>query len=312
MSAADDDFTTALEEGLSQQEEALETPPVDPPKDDPVQEDGGKDDTEPKDPKKEEPPKETPPAPTDDKKPEEGAKPPETPETPPETPQPLTKDDVTSIIRDIQTNERTTGKELETTTKEVLDAYYPDGLSNTLVDEKSGKELRTPADVVEASGGTMSTEEAAQWLLNEQFKLDQQVAQIKNQAKEIAETIVNFKRDSMLVLQKYEPLFKWQPSLQKKAFDLMMKQVKIDEKRGVILQAPDVMDLYDTYLEPYQQAYVFANNQSPTNPTPPTTPPPPKPTAEDRMDISGDGGPAPVDDPNDFAQQVTKELAKGM
>ena len=116
MSAADDDFTKALEEGLSQQEEALETPPVDPPKDDPVQEDGGKDDTEPKDPKKEEPPKETPPAPTDDKKPEEGAKPPETPETPPETPQPLTKDDVTSIIRDIQTNERTTGKELETTT----------------------------------------------------------------------------------------------------------------------------------------------------------------------------------------------------
>ena len=57
MSAADDDFTKALEEGLSQQEEALETPPVDPPKDDPVQEDGGKDDTEPKDPKKEEPPK---------------------------------------------------------------------------------------------------------------------------------------------------------------------------------------------------------------------------------------------------------------
>ena len=303
MSDTDDDFSKAINEDFADSN-IPEVKPVDPPKEDP------------KDDKKEEPPKETPvvatsPASPEDKKPEEGAKPPETPETPPETPQPLTKDDVTSIIRDLQVNERTSGKELETTTQEVLEAYYPEGLSNTLVDEKSGKELRTPADVVEASGGTMSTEEAAQWLMNEQFKLDQQVASIKNQAKEIAETTVNFKRDSMLVLQKYEPLFKWQPTLQKKAFDLMMKQVKVDEKRGVILSAPDVMDLYDTYLEPYQQAYVFANNQSPTTPTAPTTPPQPKPTAEDRMDISGDGGPAPVDDPNDFAQQVTKELAKG-
>lgn len=307
MSDTDDDFSKALEEGLSQQEDVLSSTPAEPSKE------------APKDDKKEETPKEapaegTPPAPSDDKKPEEGAQPPKAPEAPPApeepvAPQPLTKDDVTSIIRDIQMSERTSGKELDTTTQEVLEAYYPEGLSNTLVDEKSGRELRTPADVVEASGGTMSTEEAAQWLMNEQFKLDQQVANIKNQAKEIAETTVNFKRDSMAVLQKYEPLFKWQPSLQKKAFDLMMKQVKVDEQRGVILSAPDVMDLYDTYLEPYQQAYVFANNQSPTNPVPNPNEPP-KPTAEDRMDISGDGGPAPVDDPNDFAQQVSKELSK--
>ena len=304
MSDTDDDFSKAINEDFGG-DNTPEVKPIDPPKEDL------------KDDKKEETPKETPaegtpPTLPSDKKPEEGAEPPKAPETPeePATPQPLTKDDVTSIIRDLQVNERTSGKELETTTQEVLEAYYPEGLSNTLVDEKSGRELRTPADVVEASGGSMSTEEAAQWLMNEQFKLDQQVASIKNQAKEIAETTINFKRDSMTVLQKYEPLFKWQPSLQKKAFDLMMKQVKVDKDRGVILSAPDVMDLYDTYLEPYQQAYVFANNQSPTNPTPNPNEPP-KPTAEDRMDISGDGGPAPVDDPNDFAQQVTKELAKG-
>jgi len=244
MSDTDDDFSKAISEDFGS-DNTPEVKPVDPPKEDP------------KDDKKEEPTKETPvvttpPAPSDDKKPEEGAEPPKTPETPPtpedkqETPQPLTKDDVTSIIRDLQTSERTSGKELETTTQEVLEAYYPEGLSNTLVDEKSGRELRTPADVVEASGGSMSTEEAAQWLMNEQFKLDQQVANIKNQAKEIAETTVNFKRDSMTVLQKYDPLFKWQPALQKKAFDLMMKQVTVDEQRGVVLSAPDVIDLYDT------------------------------------------------------------------
>jgi hypothetical protein len=34
-----------------------------------------------------------------------------------------------------------------------------------------------------------------------------------------------------------------------------MKQVKADKEKGVILSAPDVMEHYDDYLEPYQQAY---------------------------------------------------------
>lgn len=307
MSDTEDEFTKAFE-GFGEDDTPV-TPPVEPPKDDskPVE--------EPK--KDEEPVKKTEEIipPTDAPKEEEGVKPPETPETPPapaEAPQPLTKDDVTAIITNLRNDERNSGKELETTAKEVLDAYYPDGLSNTLIDEASGKELRSPQDVVDASGGQMSTEEAAQWLINEQFKLDNQVAKIKSDAQQIAETTVNFKRDSMAVLQKYEPLFKAYPQLQKKVYDKLMKQVKVDEKHGVILSAPDVMEHYDDYLEPYQQAYEFSNNGPATNPTAPVTPPAPTPTAEDRMDISGDGGQAPVDDPNDFAQQVSKELAKGI
>lgn len=252
--------------------------------------------------------------PTDpEEKPGDGK--PTEPVTPPpatEAPAPLTKDDVSSVIRDVLNNERMSSKELETASKEVLEAYYPDGLSNVLVDEATGKELRTPQDVVDvvaATGGEISVEKAAQWLINEQAKLEQQVGEIRNQAQTIAETTVNFKRDSVAVLQKYEPLFKAYPVLQKKAFDLMMKQVKVDKDKGVILQAPDVMDLYDTYLEPYQLAYEHSTQQSATNPTPNPNEPP-KPSAEDRMDEGGDGGQSPVDDPNDFAQQVTKELAK--
>lgn len=292
---------------------AAEPPKADPPK---PAEEPKKDEQPgtPQDPNKKEEP-ETPP--TDPaKKPEEGAKPPETPETPPapEEPKPLTKDDLTSIIRNVQLEERNSGVALENTTKEVLEAYYPEGLSNVLIDQKSGKELRTPQDVVEVTNGKMSAEQAAQWLMNEQFKLDQSVAKIKEDAKTVAETTINFKRDSMAVLQKYEPLFKQYPHLQGKAFNLMMKQVKADEQKGVILQAPDVMELYDTYLEPYQQAYEYANKQSATNPVPPANPaaPPATPGAEDRLDESGDGGGSPVDDPNDFAQQVGKELAKGI
>ena len=291
------------------------TPPVTPPPAaaEPPKADPPKPTEEPK--KDDEPaktPEETPPASaTDEKKPEEDPKPPETPEAPAPTEpsQPLTKDDVSQVVSDLLSTERNSSKELENTTQEVLEAYYPEGLSNTLVDERSGKELRTPQDVVDASGGEMSTEQAAQWLMNEQFKLDKQVAEIKDNAKQIAETTVNFKRDSMTVLQKYEPLFKAYPQLQTKVFNKLMEQVKVDKERNVILSAPDVMGHYDFYLEPYQQAFEYSTKESATNPTPDTTPEPPKPTAEDRMDVTGDGGPAPVNDPNDFAQQVTKELA---
>lgn len=314
----DDAFAAALEVTGGDPPQA--TPPADPPKTDDSTppatppttqvEEPKKDEQPPADPKKEEGA-----APTGDApKKEEGAEPPKAPETPPtpEEPKPLTRDDITSVIQNIRTEERDAVKAVETATNEVLEAYYPEGLSNVLVDQSTGKELRTPQDVVDATNGQMSLEQAANWLMNEQYKLDTEIAQIKTNAKQIAETTVSFKRDSVAAIQKYEPLFKWQPHLQKKAFDLLMKQVKADTEKGVILQAPDVMDLYDTYLEPYQKAYEFANQQPATNPTPPA-PEPPKPTAEDRLDDGGDGGASSdVDDPNDFAQQVSKELAKGI
>jgi hypothetical protein len=308
MSDTEDDFTKAFEgfgeDDKQTPEKTPETPSEEKPKEEPETPEVPKEDAS--------VPKEDTPPPADDKKKEEDAKPPETPETPPttEAPQPLTKDEVTAIITNLRNEERSSGKELETTTQEVLEAYYPEGLSNTLVDEQSGKELRTPADVVEASGGSMSTEEAAQWLMNEQYKLDNQVAKIKEDAKQIAETTVTFKRDAVAAVAKYEPLFKAYPHLQTKVYEKLMKQVKYDEKKGVVLSAPDVLEHYDDYLEPYQQAFEFANNKPATNPTP--APEPPKPGIDDRLDEGGDGGSTPPNDPNDFAQQVKKELAKGI
>lgn len=315
-----DDFDKAFE-GFGedpQQPKMTETPPAEgtqtpPAPEAPKVEEPKKDDEQPK---QEE---ETPPSPDGTDKKEEGAEPPKDPETPPapapaeEEPKPLTKDDVTSIIRDLQNTERTSGRELETTTQEVLNAYYPEGLSNTLVDERTGKALKTPQDVVEASNGEMSMEQAQQWLLNEQFKMDKEVDSIKRQAEQIAETTINFTRDSITALEKYAPLFKAYPHLQTKTYDLLMKQTKVDKDKGVVLSAPDVLDLYDTYLEPYQLAFEHSTGQPSTNPTTPPAPAPtPTPGADDRLDEGGDGGQSPVDDPNDFAQQVTKELAKGI
>ncbi|HYG84587.1 MAG TPA: hypothetical protein VD907_06975 [Verrucomicrobiae bacterium] len=270
-----------------------------------------------------EPPKkegeEATPQPGDAPTPQENPKPPETPETPPapEEPKPLTEDSLRSIISEIRNEDRTSAQVLEATTQEVLNAYYPEGLSNVLVDE-SGRELRTPADVVEASGGTMSTDEAHQWLINEQYKLDQKVAKIKDDARVIAENTNKFKQDGIAVLQKYEPIFKQWPALQQQVWDAYKEMVKADEEKNVILSAPDMQKFYDLVLDPYRLAYEHAQGQPGTAPVaapaapvaaPETPPAPPTPSADDRLDVSGDGGASPVNDPNDFAQQVAKELA---
>jgi len=321
----DDEFSKELAAAFAEDEGVVENPvapvvenanPVTPPAPAKVEEPKKDDPANPTDPNKESEEPETPPA-NPEKPAEEDLTNPQTPETPlaPEAPKPLTEEGVLRILNQARAEERNSGQAFQTATKDVMDAYYPEGLSNVLVDQSSGKELRTPQDVVDASGGDMSMEQAAQWLMNEQYKLDQNIAGIKKQAETIAETNLNFRRDAVLALQKYEPLFKKYPQLQTKAYNLMMKQVSYDEKKDLITKAPDVMDLYDTYLEPYQQAYEFSTNQSATNPvTPPTpAPAPATPGQADRMDESGDGGAnTVVDDPNDFAQQVTKELAKGI
>jgi len=263
----------------------------------------------------------TPPA--DPTKPPEGdAAAPKAPETPPApeepvAPQPLTRDDVADVIRNMRNEDRISTTAVADATKDVLEAYYPGGLSNTLIDQASGKELKTPQDVVDASGGTMKMEDAAQWLMNEQYALDQNIAKIRSDAQGVAETTLTFRNNGTAAVEKYEPLFKAYPKLQAKVFDKMMKFVKADEKKGVILSAPDPMEFYDDYLEPYQQAYEFSTKQSATNPvTPPANPAapvaPPTPGLNDRLDENGDGGSGAgeVDNPNDFAQQVKKELAK--
>jgi len=83
----------------------------------------------------------------------------------------------------------------------------------------------------------MTTEEAAQWLMNEQFKLEPRIAKIKSDARSIAETTLKFKQDGVTVLERYEPLFKAYPSLQGKVWDQYKKLVKADEAKGVILSA---------------------------------------------------------------------------
>ena len=225
-------------------------------------------------------------------------------------PKPLTIDDVRTAISDMRNDDRTSAKELDTLTDEVLKQYYPDGLSNVLVDSATGKELRSPQDVVDVSGGTMSIEEAQQWLLNEQYKLDTSIAKIKDDARNLAETNANFSKGIDRVLNKYKAVFEKFPEQQQKIYKQYMKQVTIDDQKNLVLSAPDVEEFYDFAMEPYVLAY--GNMQAQQTTTPPIEDKPKipesKPSIKDRLDESGDGGSTGREaDPNN-ADESLKEL----
>lgn len=228
-----------------------------------------------------------------------------------EAPKPLTVDDIRTAISDMRNDERTSAKELDTLTDEVLKQYYPDGLSNVLVDSATGKELRSPQDVVDVSGGTMSVEEAQQWLLNEQYKLDTNIAKIKDDARNLAETNANFGRGIDRVINKYKAVFEKFPEQQQKIYKQYMKQVTIDDQKNLVLSAPDVEDFYDFAMEPYVLAYGNMQTQQPAAPPPPEDKPKipeSKPSIKDRLDESGDGGSTGREaDPNN-ADESLKEL----
>lgn len=253
-----------------------------------------------------------PPASDDDKKEEQPDEP---------APAPLTKEDILAAINDARSEERNSAREIDEATDKILEQYYPDGLSNVLVDGETGKKLQTPQDVVDASGGDMSIEEATKWLMNEQYKLDQSIAKIKDDARSLAETNANFRSGANRVLEKYKDVFDKFPQQQEKIYKAYMKQVKLDSEKDIVLSAPDIEEFYDLFMEPYVLAYsnlkaqeqaqgqASGANQAPTSPQAGSPQiPDAKPSINDRLDESGDVGVGGNDDadPNDPDSSLNK------
>ena len=195
---------------------------------------------------------------------------------------PLTKDDIREVVTETRQAERASEVELKEATNDVIEHYYPDGLSDDIIDEATGKPLRSAQDVIDASGGELSTEQATQWLMNERAKHDKAVADIRADASRIAETTLKVRTDGETVLKRYAPLFERYPHLQKETWDDYFDLVEMTKDNKFVLKAPDMQKYYRKVLEPYRLAFEHETQQSATAETPDEKPAEPaKPTQAD-------------------------------
>lgn len=224
-------------------------------------------------------------------------------DTPIEEKPALNRDDIKAALKEVEQEKTSYADEIQTTTKDVLDTFYPQGIDRQLRD-KDGDPIKSIEDVMDRvnprTGENFTEEEAGRWLLQEQQALNKQIEELETSAQRVAEVNVNLKNDANRVVDKYGDILTKYPSLADKAKALYERTLRRDAKTGVTLEAPiDLLDFYDTFLEPYVTGVV----QSPPPPPPAEEPPKPPKDPNDRADL-------PTTNGNDNLSKEDREWAE--
>ena len=226
---------------------------------------------------------------------------PEAPEVPEEKPS-LSSEDIKKALREVEAEKASYTDEVKSTTKEVLESFYPEGIDRQLRD-KDGDPIKSIEDVMERidprTGENFTEERAASWLLEEQQKLNKQVEELEASAERVAEVNINLKKDAERVVEKYADVLKNNPKVAEKARALYENTLRKDPKTGITLEAPlDLIEFYDTFLEPY----ILAAENTPA-PEPVVEPEKPKANPNDRADL-------PTTNGNDNLSKEEREWAE--
>lgn len=242
---------------------------------------GGEESPESEEDGKEEPPKE------DEK---------ESPESPPEKPaadEPeekfASKEDIKAALREIYDEQQVKVQDTSKLKSEVLEKLYPDGIKRQLVDADGD-----PIDSIDQlmklenprTGELFTEEEAGRWMLENQQKLNADIARMEKQAEEIAETMQSVDDGAKRVMEVHGELLKSSPDIAKKLQEAYMATLTIDPDSGLIVKAPvDITDFYAAALSPYYQHKAAAEKAAAEKQA--------KKNQSERGDLSQRGDPSP-------------------
>jgi hypothetical protein len=203
----------------------------------------------------------------------------------------LTRDDIKSAVKEVESERASYVEEIKHTAKEVLDTFYPQGIDRQLRD-KDGDPIKGIDDVmnlIDPRTGENFTEEAAgRWLLENQQALNKQVEELEASAERVAEVNVNLKNDAHRVVEKYGDILTKNPDVAADAKRLYEQTLRKDPKSGITLEAPvDLIGFYDSFMKPY------LSQPAPVTPAPAPPAPVPEPAPEspdDRADLPPTNG----------------------
>jgi len=168
-----------------------------------------------------------------------------------------TKDDIKEALREMEQEKELSAENRNELRSEVIKEMFPDGIDKKLYDS-AGDEIKGIDDVTKLinpkTGDYFTDEEAAQWLMDSNKKLNDDVAQLEAYADEIVDTNISLKDGADRVAELYGDVLEQFPEVADKLLDAYSRTLQKDEKTGIITKAPvDVVEFYAMALAPYKE-----------------------------------------------------------
>lgn len=172
--------------------------------------------------------------------------------------EPLSKDSIKEALRELNAEDKARTSELGTLKNEVIEALYPEGLDRQLRDS-DGDPITGIEDLTKlvnpATNEYFTDEEAGQWLLSNQQKLNRDIENIEKYAAEVADTHIALRDGTERVKEVYGEFLEKNPDIADELMSAYDATLVKDEKSKLIIKAPvDVVTFYSVALKGHMAA----------------------------------------------------------
>lgn len=162
------------------------------------------------------------------------------------------KEAIKEALRELNVETTEASTKRDALKQEVIEKLFPEGIDTQLRDSDGDpitgiedlKKLENPK-----TGELFTDEEAAQWLLSAQQKLNKDREEIENYAVQVAETYLEVQQGAERVQKVYGEILEKDPELADRLVAAYDRTLIKDPKTNIILKAPlDVVEFYEVAL----------------------------------------------------------------
>lgn len=175
-------------------------------------------------------------------------------------PKPLTSEDIKKAIAEANSESTQRIERVQHVRDEIISTVHPEGIDKNIYDS-NGNVIKTAQDIVdrglinEHTGEPYTYEQAAQFILEANRQMTENVEQLNSWAESVAEQNINLHEGNQRVMEKWGDILQAMPELAKDlAAKYITKQLEFDKTNSYITKmAMTPEEFYDTVMPPYRK-----------------------------------------------------------
>lgn len=176
------------------------------------------------------------------------------------------KDAIKEALKELELESRRDNEVKSQLKDAVLERLYPEGIDRQLRDS-DGDPIRGIDDLMQLenpkTGGLFTEDEAGQWLLSAQQKLNTEVEKMESYAERVVEVDANLRDGANRVEQVYGEILTKHPEVADRIQEQYSKTMVRDPNSGLIIDMPvDIVEFYATALSGYSEAEQLRQQQA--------------------------------------------------